>query len=168
MYAGIQFHRKKRLNGAITIGYGRISDDDPEITPPGRSGVNAQNTFFKTSLFFIHYALHYNVVKTEHLTAFVSQGIGLVRFNPKDEEGNGLSDAQPTLDQGEEYRNIALLVPTGVGVIYHFGHRAGVGLQVGFLNTVTDYLDNVSNFGSKSGNDNVFFSRLSIFIPVVP
>ncbi|MCZ6900504.1 MAG: hypothetical protein O7F74_09725, partial [Bacteroidetes bacterium] len=40
----------------------------------------------------------------------------------------------------------------------------GFGLQTGYLNTTTDFLDNISQWGNKKGNDNVLVTKFSFVI----
>jgi hypothetical protein len=42
----------------------------------------------------------------------------------------------------------------------------GLGAQLSFWNTSTDYLDNISAWGSRAGNDNVFSFKCSLIVPL--
>jgi hypothetical protein len=162
---GIQLNKKKRLNGAFNLGFGRITDDDPSIQPSGLSGVAEPNNFFKTNFIYLNYDLHINIIKKQNLIVYISQGIGFMRFTPKNNEGESLQDQQDTRELGESYRNSALMLPTSMGVIYFLPNNFGLSLQSGIYNTSTDYLDNISAFGD-AGNDNILAFRLAFYVPL--
>lgn len=162
---GIHFNKKERLNGAFNLGIGQISDDDPTIVPPQNIGSRSPNTYFKTNFFFVNYDLQYNLIKKEQFILFLSQGIGFMRFNPLDDNRESLIEQEFTRAEDEDYRNSAFILPTSLGLTYLFSNQTGLSMKVGLMNTTTDYLDNISEFGDTRG-DNVLFTRLSLLIPV--
>jgi len=161
--AGLQFNKKKRLNGAFLLGYGTIEGNDPSFTSPvaGKS----PNRFFSTRFLFGHYDLHYNFIKTDKVILYISQGIGFIRFTPEDQFGQSLEDQLDTRADDETYRNLSLILPTKLGAMYILPNQFAVGGEVGFMGTMTDYLDNISELGD-SGNDNIFALNLNLFIPL--
>lgn len=160
---GLQLTKKKRLNGAFNLGIGQISDDDTSIIPKQQVNTSAPNSFFKTNFFLGNYDLHYNFLTTKKLTIYLSQGIGFLFFTPKNENGQELSDLKETRMEAEDYRNSTLILPTSLGAIYSLATHVGVGFQSSIMNTSTDYIDNISGFGS-SGNDNILSFRFSVYI----
>jgi len=160
---GLQFNKKKRLNGALLLGYGTIEGNDPTFTSPISN--KSPNRFFSTSFLFGNYDLHYNFIKTQKVIVYVSQGIGFIRFTPEDQFGEGLEDQPNTRADDETYRNLSLILPTKLGGMYILPNQFGVGVEVGFFGTMTDYLDNISEFGD-SGNDNIFALSLNLYIPL--
>lgn len=151
---GLRLTKKKRLNGSFNLGIGSISDDDPNTPVAQQISDVVPNSYFKSSLAYINYTLNLNLIKNEKWWVFVSQGIGFVRFSPKNENGEKLVDLDNTRETGEDYRTSAFMLPTSLGFIYHLSEDWGVGMNTSLLNTQTDYLDNISKLG-KSGNDNV-------------
>jgi hypothetical protein len=164
-HIGLQLNKKKKVNGNFNIGFGEISDDFVPSSLPNVAGVAAPNKFFKTTFFYFNYDLHINFVKTEKWLIYLSQGIGFIRFTPKNDLGENLQDDAQTRADGEDYRNSAIMLPTSLGVIYFLPNNFGIGFQSGFYNTSTDYLDNISEFGSSS-NDNILAFRLALYAPL--
>lgn len=151
---GIRFTKKKLLNGSFNLGFGSVSDDDPTILPAMQVGDVRPNTYFKSSLAYFNYTLNINILKNEKWWIYAAQGIGFLRFSPKNENGENLVDFDNTREAGEDYRTSTFMLPTSVGAVYHLSDEWGVGISAVLLNIQTDYLDNISNLGN-SGNDNV-------------
>ncbi|UII32521.1 hypothetical protein LVD17_01540 [Fulvivirga ulvae] len=166
-HLGLQLNKKKRLNGNINIGAGTLNGEDRDFTfDSNQTPLPSPNKFFKTSFFYINYDLHYNIIKKKNFIAYISQGIGMIRFSPKDDEGNDLADLPQTRAEQETYRQESLMLPTSIGAIYVLPNQYGVSLQAGYYNTITDYLDNISNLGNSSNNDNIVAFRFAFFIPL--
>ena len=163
--AGIKMNRESKLNGNFNLSVGSVSGEelgyeyaaDPLATP---------NTFFKTTLVAVNFDLQYNLVDKENLKVYLSQGIGGIRFQPKDEFGNDLIDQTETRSINEEYRNLTLVLPTMVGVKYLLPNGYGIALQTGLYNTTTDYLDNIGTLGNKGGGDNIWSTRVQVSMPL--
>ena len=160
---GLRLNHKENLNGQFGIMIGTIKGDDRNLNIP--PSADAPNRFFSTSLLEVSYQLHYYLVKKEHWGFYISQGAGILRFNPQDSEGNNLSDLSNTRAEGETYRNISLSLPTKVGGYYLFQNQFGLNLEAGWHNPLTDYLDNISDLG-ESGLDNILFIRINLMVPV--
>ncbi|WP_109832219.1 hypothetical protein [Reichenbachiella versicolor] len=162
---GLKLNRDKRLHGNLTLTLGSVSgheldyvfQDDPNSTP---------NSSFTSSLLAFNYDLQYYLVDWERLKVYFSQGIGFARFQPKDESGENLSDQTETRALNEEYGNISFMLPTHFGVRYVTTTQYSIGAQIGWLNTTTDYLDNISQWGKDSKNDNILTLRLVFYAPI--
>lgn len=161
---GLQLNRKKRLNGNFEISYGQLTgqnsmyvfSEDEHAMP---------NKFFSTSIFTLQYNLHLNILKKENYILYLSQGFGIIRYNPEDGYDRSLMDRYETRAPNESYSNTSVMLPTNLGFIYLLPNQWGLGLQAGYLNPLTDYLDNISRWGSKSGNDNVLQFRFAVYVP---
>lgn len=162
---GLKLNREKRLHGNVSLTLGSVSghelgyqyDEEPSATP---------NTSFSTSLVGLNYDPQYYIIDWEKFKLYFSQGIGFVRYQPRDESDNNLLDQSETRPEGETYGNLALMLPTQFGVRYYIKTKYSVGLQFGWLNTMTDYLDNLNNWGNRDGNDNVFTSKVVLSFPI--
>jgi len=164
---GFLFNRKEKLNGSLTLGFGQIDGQDPDYQPPIIDGIPpTPNTFFKTKYISFNYDLRYHFIKKQNYWVFVNAGIGLIRFDPKDRNGNSLSDQPETRFINETYNQVTFIFPIYLGVAYFLPNHYGVNLEFGFLNTITDYLDNVSDWGIKSGIDNVLQIKISFMAPL--
>ena len=166
-FAGLKFNRNHKLNGNFTLSIGSVSGQNPNYSfDDGSLPSPAPNHFFTSKVVGLNYELHYNFIHKEKIKVFVSQGVGVLRFNPKDEFDEPLIDQLSTRSTNETYGNISMMLPTQLGVLYTLPNDYSIGLQVGFQNTTSDYLDNISNWGLKKGSDNIFTYRFEIHIPL--
>ncbi len=168
-HVGLRFNRKKQLNGTFQFGTGRVvseklnvffsSNDIPRPEP-----VN----YVSTRFFTVGYDLQANVFRYKNILAYASLGFHLLQFNPKDKEGKSLSgeDRNKTRARGETYGNISTCFPTLVGITYFFKNQMGLGLQAGWLNQTTGYLDNMKQLGESGRRDNVATFRFQFFSPL--
>lgn len=166
-HLGVKLNQKKRLNGSLNLSFGRWNGQNVNYLPPTiNNQVPTPNTFFNTSFVTFNYSLNYNIIKKDNFVLFISQGFGLLRYNPKDQFDKDLQDQPATRLDNESYGNTTIFLPTMLGVIYFLPNHYGLGLQSGYLNSQSDYLDNISGWGIKSGNDNAFQIRLTIYAPL--
>jgi hypothetical protein len=156
-------NHKERLNGQFTFLIGTVKGENRRLDIP--PSAIAPNRFFSTSLIEFSYQVNYHLIKTPNFGLYIGQGIGLLRFDPKDENDESLSGQADTRAEGESYRNITLMLPTKVGVQYVFDNHFGVGFEAGWHNPLTDYLDNISDLGT-GGSDNILGFRISLLIPL--
>lgn len=159
-----KLNKSHRFNGRIALSLGFITGenlfyeyDATEAKP---------NTFFRSNMLTLHYELHYNLLKTRRFLLYLSQGVGLTRFVTQDQEGESLLEQNQTRPPDETYGNTALLLPTGLGAAYILKNGYGIGIQVNLLNTQSDFLDNIAQWGNKSGGDNVLRVKLMTMIPI--
>ncbi len=160
---GFKLNHKERLNGQFTFLVGTVKGENRRLDIP--PSAVAPNRFFSTSLVEFSYQVNYHLIKTSNFSLYVGQGIGILRFEPRDEEDNELSGQLNTRAEGETYRNITLMLPTKVGAQYVFDNQFGVGFEAGWHNLLTDYIDNISELGT-GGNDNILGFRVSLLIPL--
>lgn len=164
-HVGLLLNKKKRLNGSFQIAFGNITGQTDDLNYPG-DPAKTPNTFFKTNFVTINYELQYNIIKNEVMKLYLGQGFGIIHYTPKDEFGNKLQDQNNTRAEGESYGNISIILPTKLGYIYFLPNRMGLGIEAGFYNTMTDYLDNISDWGTKSGKDNILYFKFSVNVPI--
>lgn len=106
---------------------------------------------------------------------YIFAGIGGAFINPRVENETGWTSLQPLGTEGQfimrgnthpkPYKLFQMVVPGGLGVKYRFSRNFGVGIDIGYRYTFTDYLDDVSGvYANKedirafSGKDADFFS----------
>lgn len=165
--AGLKLNFKKRLNSHFNLAIGSITGQNPEYRFEATDGTPATpNLFFKTSFIAANYDLQLHLLKYKGIMMYVSQGIGLIRYVPKDAENRSLGDNFDSRVANETYGNVSLLLPTQAGVNYVFRNGYGVGLQAGWLNPQTDYLDNISQWGNRKKKDNVLMVRFAFMVPL--
>ncbi|UXP30613.1 outer membrane beta-barrel protein [Reichenbachiella agarivorans] len=164
---GLELNRNKRLNGNFVLNFGSIQGNELDYQYDDGSGSpTTPNETFSTNYFSFNFEVHYNLIHKENWRVYVSQGIGLMRYVPKDEDLNELMDQTDTRALNETYRNLTFILPTQIGFKYYLNNGYGVGMQGGFTNTLTDYLDNISAWGNKKGNDNILTIRVQLSIPI--
>lgn len=165
-HLGIKFNRNHRINGNVNFSFGNITGQNPDYQFTGDQGPTTPNRFFKTIFFSMNYDLQINIIKKNNFILYISPGIGLVIYDPEDQFFNKLIDQPLTREEGEDYTTSAIMLPLQLGFIYLLPNNFGLGFNLGILNTQTDYLDNISLWGIKKGNDNIMWTKFSIYIPI--
>lgn len=164
---GLKLNKDKRLNGNFKLSLGTVTGQELDYTTTDNSGIRATpNTFFKSTFFGLNYEAQYNIIDKEKIKVYLSQGIGLFRFDPKDENDNSLIDQPDTRPIGETYRNLIIQLPTQLGAKYYLPNDFAFGVQLGFVNPITDHLDNLGIWGNKNGNDNILSIQFEIHAPI--
>lgn len=81
----------------------------------------------------------------KRFTPYLFTGITLTAFNPKTIYQGSTYELKYYYTEGQEdYKTIAYSVPFGAGVKYNFGRYFNISGEIGYRNTNTDYLDDVS------------------------
>ncbi|MCU0431420.1 MAG: outer membrane beta-barrel protein [Cytophagaceae bacterium] len=157
----------KRLSGTFNFQWGGITAQNATYQFDDLSNPQpSPNKFANTTFLSLHYGLRLNFLRKNGFSAYVSQGIGLFRFLPKDDNDQKLQSQLNTRKEGEEYSNLAFYFPTSLGITYVLPQGYGISLQGGWMNTNTDYLDNISLWGTKDKNDNILCYKLSFVTPL--
>jgi len=161
IHVGMKLSRKKRLNGYIGLTIGKVTGENINYT-------YETNKFFVTNFIIFNYDLKVNIITREFFVLYLSQGIGLMRFTPKDKDNNDLASNPDTRakEESKQYRNISFLFPQTIGAIYIFNNHYGVGLQIGLLNQSTDYVDNISLLSDQKIRDNILQYRFILYAPI--
>ncbi len=164
-HLGLKLNRKEKWNGNMNLAYGTINGQNPYPQFNTSEKTITPNMYFRTRFFTADYNLQYNLIKNEKWIVYISQGIGIMRFNPLSEDNEPLQDQLSTRSTNESYGNITINFPTKAGFIYVFKNQFGAGFEGGILNTATDYLDNISAVGTRKGGDNVLQFKFNFYIP---
>jgi hypothetical protein len=157
----LQWSRHRWLNPALELGTGRIVGNSLGFVP----AEGQPNRFFATQLTHASFNLHFNVLKTPTYRVYLSQGLGFARFVVRDDQGNDLANQPLTRAPEEALPTLALALPTGVGAAYYFPNHFGVGVEVGWLNPRTTYLDNIGQWGTGQ-RDQVFRAKVAVYAPL--
>ncbi|AZQ61767.1 hypothetical protein EI427_05820 [Flammeovirga pectinis] len=172
---GIVFNKKKRFDLRFDLSYLylqgqklRGADYIPPLTEP------FPNDYFQSHTLNTSLSVMYNIINKKNFKLYIAQGIGLFYYNPLDENGEELIDnisdnrngIYETRNENEVYSNFAFSMPTRFGATYYLKNNFGVGVSCTFANPFTDYLDNVSDFGTVKGNDNAMSINFNCFIPL--
>lgn len=164
---GVQFQKKRLLNGRFLFSMGQFIGEGRDYSLPSGSAENlVPVNRFKTNFISLAYELQVLLFEYKSLRITASQGIGLFRFIPKDWDDNILSERDRTRKQGESYSPITLSFPTQLGIRYLFPNEMGIGIQAGWYNTQSKYLDNMSELANNNQRDNVAFFRFNFLYPL--
>lgn len=167
VHFGMLFHKHKRFNGRIYVFMSSISSGNANYTFLQADGTQATpNSFFKTSLFGLGYDLSLLLYEYKRFKLQFSQGIGLMRFVPKDQQDVKLEEQFETRAQGETYSLLSFSLPTQLSLTYSPKIPLAFAMRVGFQNNTSDYLDNISDWGTRKKKDNILFYRLSVILPL--
>lgn len=127
---------------------GKISDD--ESASKYQQEINRNLSFYSpitegsltVEFNFFDYGFEY---LQKRFTPFLFAGVAITGFNPKTEYNGNTYELKYYYTEGQtEYKTIAYSLPFGAGVKYNFGRYFNVIGEIGYRNTNTDYLDDVS------------------------
>jgi len=153
---GVVLNRDKKISGELAVRLGAVAAESLEFNIPVTS-------FVKTNYFSLNYGLNIRLLKLkEKLSFHFVPGFGIIRFNPKDFDGNELLEFTDTRGEGEEFSNISIVLPLKLQTRYQLTHKMGLMFETGFLNTRTDYLDNISTLANPDDKDNIFFMNFNL------
>lgn len=164
-HAGILFNKKKRVNGCIHLMMGGVRGNNASYVYESNAAATP-NKYFKTSLFGVGYELRINIIKNNLYTLYISPGVSVLHYNPQDQFNESYSNQFATRSKGEEYANVAIMLPLRIGAAYQLPNGYGIGLDAGFLNPMTDYIDNISDWGNRKRKDNLMQLNLLLYIPL--
>lgn len=165
--AGLKLNFKKRLNSHINLGIGSVSGENLTYSVISETGSTpTPNTFFKTNFISVNYDLQVHLLKYKGLMVYLSQGLGIIRYEPKDAQNNKLLADFSTRAGNELYSNVSAVLPTQVGINYILTNGYGIGFQAGWLNLQNDYIDNISLWGTRQKKDNVLMYRFAFMVPL--
>ncbi len=163
---GILFNKKKRINGHLNLMLGSAIAQNPNyFFDDGSDPQPTPNKYGRIKMIAFNYDLHVNLYKKHNLIVYLYQGIGIMRFDTRDDENLKLVSQLNTRAQNETYGPITAMFPHGIGALYVSKPGFGVGFQAGYLNTTSDYMDNVSKWGDKSKKDNILSYKLTVYVP---
>lgn len=81
------------------------------------------------------------------ITPFLFSGVTVAVFNPKVEFNSRVYELKYYATEGQEqYNTSTYSIPFGAGAKFNFGQYFNLVGEVGFRNTTTDYLDDVSGY----------------------
>ncbi len=164
-HAGILFNKKKRVNGFVHLMIGGVRGNNPSYIHESNTQTTP-NKYFKTSLFSFGYELRLNIINKKMYRLYISPGFSILRYNPKDQFNESYSNQFTTRAKGEEYSNVTIMLPVRIGGAYHLPNGYGIGMDFGFLNPMTDYIDNISDWGNTKKKDNLMQLNILLYVPL--
>lgn len=163
---GLQFNGSKRFSTSFQAGLGFMQGYNPLFQPalPNAPTVRPNNQF-RTDVVFAQGNLQFALIKSAQWQWYAEAGLGLLRFEPLDENNAPLQTQNATRATGETYGQTTIFLPISTGVRYFPFQELGFGFSLGWLNPSTQYLDNINQLGNPQGQDQVFSLQGQVFIP---
>lgn len=164
--------RDKLIQTSLELNIGRVtgqqsgyySEAYPTFEP---------NTFVQTSFTSFSLNIRAYLIRKKNFKLYIGQGIGAIRFVPKDEYGNKLDTASNTRylnasNSGESYENLSIILPRTLGASYRLKNAYRLSLDINQQGPRTDYIDNISILGeSERKKDKILLVRFSVMIPIL-
>jgi hypothetical protein len=163
----LQFVGKRAFQMQANVGFGSFAEQADLNLWPGTLEV-VPNNFVETSIFYADLRLKYWFFKRRALRPFIGAGLGMLRFNPKDEDGNFLDENIFTRLEGEDYNSTVANFPVSTGLEMRISPLISLGLEYIYRFTPTDYLDNIGQLGPVEGNDGLHAIQINMFFTLNP
>lgn len=161
---GYRYYVKRKMAFRLNFTYGILAGNDNLTLEPFR---NNRNLSFKSDVLELAllYELHlykeelghvYDLrgvkgTKSSRVGLYFFGGIGGFYFDPRAQYNNAWVRLKPLGTEGqglpggaEEYDNLGLCIPMGIGVRKAFNKHWSGGLELQYTKTFTDYIDDVS------------------------
>ncbi|HAA11485.1 MAG TPA: hypothetical protein DCE41_07210 [Cytophagales bacterium] len=157
---------QSRLSAGFVAYAGNFTGQNPNLTPQVQANgdIIQPTRFFRTSYQGLALLPRLKVVELSSFSLFVAQGVGILRFQPQNESGENLIDIPATRPTNETFGNSTVHFPTQVHLQWQWNPALAWQVQVGLMNTLTDYLDNTGELGERMGNDNLLSLRLILMV----
>lgn len=156
-----QFDSKKRITTQLNVTFGKVAGDNPSLK---NLDGKTPNTYFQSSYLAFDFRLKYNFRKTKKLSPFLSAGAGYMSFSPRDQNGSLF----PQSTRPNDYPTTTFILPLSLGINYKLNPASSLHIQANIYNPQTDYLDNVSKWGTKKGKDNLLGLQISFVMDPLP
>ena len=147
-----ELESQKTIRPQLNLWLGR-STAQYRNAPFASGAAGAATTFVETRFFAAYLLLQAVLWKQGPVEPIVGVGVGLFSFTPYDANGAELTTNGATRLEGETYGTTSALVPLSVGLATSLGSRLRAEVRYQRWLTLTDYLDNVGELGTRSGND---------------
>lgn len=161
----LQFASPRRVTPQLNTGFGKFVAQNRDLEPVGSV---QPNTFVETRFFFVDFRLKARFLRERAFSPYVSAGIGLLGYTPRDQSGNNLLDNLSTREDGETYGSITASFPLSAGAELHMSPFVSLGLEYTFRPTTSDYLDNIGLVGLRNGKDKLQTLMLSFYFTFDP
>lgn len=163
----IQIEGPKRLKGQLNAGFGKFAAQYDQFMTPSQSFIDP-NSFVETSFFYGDLRLKYRFPISRRFHPFLTAGAGVLAFTPRNEAGRLLQGLPQTREPEETYSTVIPQIPFGLGTQAIINGSISMSLEYLFRITPTDYLDNVGQLGTRSGNDFLQGVQLTLYFTLNP
>lgn len=161
----LQFASPKLISPQLNAGFGKFVAQNRKLEAV--EGVQP-NTYAETPFFYVDFRLRARFLRELPVVPYVSAGIGMLGYTPRDIDGNNLLDNLSTRQEGETYGSLTAAFPLSLGAELTLSHFVSLGLEYTFRPTTSDYLDNIGLLGERSGKDKLHSLMLSIYFTIDP
>lgn len=161
----LQFANKKLISPQLMAGFGKFVAQNRDL---GEVEGISPNTFVETPFFFADVRIKARFLRQKGFQPYVSAGLGLLGYTPKDPDGNPLLDNFSTRKETETYGSVTASFPLSVGFEITMSPILTLGTEYTYRPTASDYLDNIAELGTRSGNDRINTFSLNLFITFDP
>ena len=153
---------KYNFNGYLAIranyGFGIIAAADSNSSNPQ---FRQRNLSFTTTLSEVSLMAEFNFMRyipsvtNSKWTPYFYLGLAAVNYNPTTVFNGQKYDLRPLETEGQKkpYPTMAIGIPYGLGFKYNLTSSVTVGLELGYRNPNTDYLDDVGGYYAFSGHN---------------
>ncbi len=149
------------------IGIGSFAEQIDQNSPILDSDA-AINKFVETAFYYGDFRLKYRFFHKRVLQPYLSAGAGILVFSPKDESGKELVRKPETRAPGETYNTTIPQLPATIGLQARISPLVSVSIDYTYRLTPSDYLDNVGEWGSQSGDDALHNIQASLYFSLQP
>lgn len=148
----VQFDGKAFIQPQFNVGFGEFREQSdflklsntPEVIP---------NTFVSTSFFYTDLRLRGRFMRKKAIQPVLGAGIGLIFFNPKDQNGNYLGENIFTRLSEEQYNTTVPSFVGTAGLTARINSTVSTAIEYSYRMVNSDYLDNIGLLGERNGND---------------
>lgn len=153
----LEFQSEKTVRPQLNLVFGQASAQYRDLPIPNATDPNAPrpNTFVQTNFFAGYLLLQLHPFKDRRIHPVVGAGVGVLSFTPHDRNDQSLVDQLSTRNELESYNTTTVVLPLSVGISAQVLEGWHVLLRYQHWVTATDYLDNVGELGTQSGNDSL-------------
>lgn len=152
--ADIGSHRDNPLGRAFVRYYAGPSFGVEAGAGMGLLEASDHNGFFSTLIYPVDVRLILQLARETPFRPFLSGGLGVIVFDPKDARNRALPRAARNA-----YGKTASYIPLGVGGEYYLNDQFAFGLNASYNLTMTDNVDDIE----KEGNDSYWGVGIQVF-----
>lgn len=151
----------KVISPYIQFGFGSFSAQNRElnqVTP------FAPNRYVYTRFQYLSLGPKIRFKRWKKVYPYLIPTIGILFFDPLDQDFNSYVNQDRTRAEGEEYNTSVFIFPLLMGVHLRLHEHFHLSFQYQFYGITTDYIDNISELGEKSGNDRLSGICINFYI----
>lgn len=165
----IRYRYRRNVSFKGSLDYLRLQGDDKLTVNVGRRYRNAnfKNDLFSVSAvtqisFFQNNNMRLNKHYRWEINWYVFGGVGCFYHNPKTLYNGSWVKLRPLQTEGYKYSRFVMSLPTGIGFDLIRRSKDRFGLELSWVKTFTDYIDDISGNYPDSPPENAMTQALSV------